>query len=221
MKKKKVVLFDIDYTLFDTELLRKKMYEAVFNTLPSTGKRNKNIVSKIYKEVVEESGYFKPSEFIGKVVKKLGSEFYREKLRKAIWDSSNFKGNLYSETITNLEEVAKKATIGIFSKGYSKRWQKTKLKPFIHLLKNEHIHITINKYTTLPLLLKKYSNTQLYMVDDALPVLREAKKLNGSIIAIWVKRGMYAKMQAPIEGFYPDAIIGDLNGLISIVESKK
>ena len=33
MKKKKVVLFDIDYTLFDTALFREKLYKAISRAL--------------------------------------------------------------------------------------------------------------------------------------------------------------------------------------------
>lgn len=218
MTKQKIVLFDIDYTLFDTGLLRDKMYKAILG-ISMLDKQDKQAVADMYADIVKEHGYFKPSEFIQEVHRRLGGKINIENLRKAIWDKKNFDGNLYSETVSIIEEVSKKAKVGIFSKGFSKRWQKTKLIPLMHLLAREHIHITVDKYKTIPSLLEKYADTKLYIVDDALDVLYAAKELNKDIFVVWVKRGIYAQKQKPIEGFKPDAIIGDLQKVVSIVSS--
>lgn len=217
MKKDTIVLFDIDYTLFDTELLRDKMYQAIL-AISMLDKQDKQAVIDMYSDIIKEHGYFKPSQFIQEVYKRLDGKLNKENLRKAIWDKKNFNGNLYSETISVIEDVSKKAKVGIFSKGFSKRWQKTKLIPFRHLLAGEHIHITINKYKTMPSLLQKYADTKLYIVDDALEVLYNAWKLKRDVYTIWVKRGMYAKKQKPIPGFTPYAQITDLRKVTKLIQ---
>jgi len=125
---------------------------------------------------------------------------------------------LYEETEKVLEEVSKIATLGIFSEG-ELEFQKTKLiKTNIQKYFNEdHTHIVEKKDLNLELVLSKFKDEKLYFIDDKLQILFNAKKVMPSIFTIWVKRGIYANAQKPIQNFKPDATIDNLSEVFGIV----
>lgn len=153
--KKKIVLFDIDYTLFDTDFFKKT------------------------------------------------------NLRKHL---------VYDEVDDVLNRLSKIAKLGIFSEG-ELNLQKTKLlRTDIHkYFSKEHIHIVAKKDETLEGILRKYDDVMVFLVDDKLTILHQAKTIRPSLFTIWVKRGIYAKSQKPIKNFTPNAIIKNLKELIPIV----
>lgn len=215
-KPNKVVLFDIDFTLFDTEAFRDKMYRSILKSTSFRDTEHKQLIQRVYEGIVSEFGYFTPRIFLERMVKLFPSGV--DVIEKAIWDKANFKGNFYDEIQKVLEVISKFALVGIFSKGFSKRWQKRKLSEIKHFFVKDNIHITINKHSMLPGILKKYSTKKLYLVDDALDILQAAKILRSGIYTIWVKRGKYAMVQKPIPGFEPDATVADLKDVVDIVE---
>lgn len=155
--KKKMALFDIDYTLFNTKVFKK---------------------SKLQKHLA------------------------------------------YEEVYDVLNEISKIAKIGIFSEGQvefqKNKLAKTKIEKYFQ---QEHLHIVEEKEKKIGKILRKYKNYVVYLIDDKLTILHKAKTIMPSIFTIWVKRGMYAKTQRPIENFVPDAIIKNLKELMSIIIS--
>ncbi len=219
MKKDTVVLFDIDYTLFDTELFRGKLYKAISDVLNFSQMELTKVQQEALDYVRIEVGYFHPVKFSEFLSSALGREKEKDSILKALFQPEIFLDNYYEETEEILRVLSQKVTVGIFSKGHT-RFQKEKIRKIIHLLNNDHIHITTNKYTRLPKVLSRYKNKKLYIVDDALGVLHKAKQLRADVFVVWVKRGFYATKQEPIEGFVPDAIIGNLSELLPIVLGK-
>lgn len=214
LKPSKVVLFDIDYTLFDSDTFRKKVYQAISEVI---GEDNADRLHSLYAGIVDEYGYFNPQVFFKRVAKNLSNKD-KAKLRKTIWRKENFEGNFFRETITVLSRLIPITRVGIFSKGDS-TWQRAKLSAIAHLFDEKHIHIHVSKKQALPDIIKKYKKYKLYLVDDALDVLYKAKKLKKDVFVIWVKRGHYAKTQNPIPGFKPDAQVVDLLKIVDIVRS--
>ncbi|MDP3988463.1 MAG: sugar phosphate nucleotidyltransferase [Candidatus Levybacteria bacterium] len=154
-KKKKVVLFDIDYTLFDTKNFK---------------------------------------------------------------DSNLKDHSLYNEVIGVLEKVSKVADLGIFSEGevafQKNKLVKTDIKKYFD---KKHTHIVEKKDLSLEKILRKYEKDFLILVDDKLGVLHSAKNMMPSVFTVWVKRGMYAQLQKPIENFSPNETLDNLGELASIV----
>lgn len=138
----------------------------------------------------------------------------------AKFKESNLKTyTVYEEVIPALAEMKKLAHIGIFSEGdlgfQEEKLIKTDIKKY--LLK-EHIHIALDKQKILRKILSKYKvSGKLYLVDDKLPILFLAKKYSPKIITIWVKRGVYAESQLPIQGFQPDAEVDSLMDIIPLL----
>jgi hypothetical protein len=208
------VLFDIDYTLFNTKKFREKLYRGLKRVL----KRDmEDVGTEIYQDVRRELGYFNPNLFLKRLAKYLPREADSESLKKVIWDEEAMRSCIYPEVEKTLGVLSKKAGVGIFSKGYSK-FQKAKLLAIEHFLDRKHIHVTVNKEARLPNLIKEYRQKKLYLVDDALEVLWEAKKLNGDIFTIWVKRGIFAQVKKPIRGFQPDSIVLNLIQIPNLIK---
>lgn len=158
INKKPIVLFDIDYTLFDT---------AFF-------KENKLLEHKIYEEVI------------------------------GVLDS--------------LSEVA---LLGIFSEGnidfQIKKLKETNIEKYFA---QDNTHIVLNKLDELKGIFERYKNRKFFFVDDKLAILSDAKRAFPDVFTIWVKRGPFAKMQKPILGFKPNAEVGNLKEVVSIINSK-
>ncbi|MFH1833065.1 MAG: hypothetical protein ABH816_02750 [Candidatus Levyibacteriota bacterium] len=214
---KKIILFDIDYTLFDTQLFREKLYKSIANALGCDIKDSSENIDEMYDEIRAEKGYFQPKIFSLQLARKLGREKDAQLIEKAIFAKENFKNCLYKESLKAIEKLSKIISVGIFSKGYNS-FQRNKIKVLKNVLNNKNVHIFVNKRKSLPKIIDRYKDFKLYIIDDALDVLFEAWKLRKDIVTIWVKRGIYAKNQKPIENFKPDAIIKNLGELISVIK---
>lgn len=155
MDKPKIVLFDIDYTLFNTDVFKETQLK---------------------------------------------------------------KHSVYDEVHSVLENLSKVAELGIFSEGETD-FQKTKLNKtdIKKYFKEKYVHIALNKKDEIRNIMDKYSNKQLFLVDDKLTILYELKRVLPSIFTIWVKRGIYAKNQKNIKGFKPDYEIKNLRDLPAII----
>ncbi|MBI1982001.1 MAG: hypothetical protein HYY87_00120 [Candidatus Levybacteria bacterium] len=153
--KKKVVLFDIDYTLFDTDLFKESQLK---------------------------------------------------------------KHSVYEEVHTALNKLLSVADLGIFSEG-KVRLQTKKLKKtdIIDYFNKDFTHIVEAKEKELKKILQKYKNAKLFFVDDKLTILYKAKMIDSSLSTIWVKRGPYAQKQRKIKNFVPDAIVGNLEEVVSLI----
>ena len=125
---------------------------------------------------------------------------------------SGFKNfTLHDEVFEVLHEVGNIADVGIFSEGETSLQElklvKTKINNMFH---QDLVHIVEKKTDMMQEVLNKYQEHPLFLVDDKLDVLYNAKKINKNIFTIWVKRGYYANKQKPINHFSPDATVSDL-----------
>ncbi len=205
--KKTIVLFDIDHTLFNTVTLVNSVYE----------KHSKSIDKEAFYKILEE---------IRVNLKQALSEVNTVKsgIASSLWEQAGLVKNFYEETAGTLEEISKIATVGIFSKG-NEKFQKEKIKSISHFFSEDNIHITLDKYKTLPEIVKRYESDKLIIVDDMLRVLYAAKKLNENIVTVWIKREVYYEPyllnQEPIKDFTPDATIFNLRELVPLVKKIK
>jgi FMN phosphatase YigB (HAD superfamily) len=131
---------------------------------------------------------------------------------------SEFK--VYGEVMQALEELCNTVILGIFSKG-AEQFQKDKLEKteMIKFFKEENVHVFEDKNINLTQVLNKYSGSRIFLVDDILEVLQNAKKNSETIFTIWMKRGRYAENQKPIPGFIPDGEVANLAEVVRIVKS--
>ncbi|MCL5438455.1 MAG: hypothetical protein M1268_00515 [Patescibacteria group bacterium] len=141
--------------------------------------------------------------------------------RTKLFKKSNLqKYVLYKEVIDILTRLSRVASLGIFSEGefvfQKKKLTKTDIEKYFI---NDNIHIHKNKEEVLNDILSKYKDGSIFLIDDKLTILNEAKKILPSIFTIWVKRGEYAEKQKNIMNFKPDAVVTNLKKIMIIIEN--
>lgn len=76
------------------------------------------------------------------------------------------------------------------------------------------VYIRENKISQISEIFQKYKGGIIFLVDDRVEVLEEAKKIDPDVIAVWMQRGSHAiKAMAKSRAFKPDASVFNLNGL--------
>jgi len=128
---------------------------------------------------------------------------------------------LYNDVREALEALAKICTLGILSQGeltfQQRKLLETKIERYFH---QNHTHIVDVKVEAFEGILKRYHGVgKVFFVEDRLLTLSKAKKTDPGIVAIWMKRGRYAKTQKTLSEFTPDFTITSLDELISIVSA--
>lgn len=213
---KKIVLFDIDYTLFNTLLFRRNLYQSLVQISKKSVGEIKKMERSIALEVNKKFGYLHFSSYVEKLAQNLGEEKKGQEILSACMDKNLFDKSIYTETKGVIQELSKKSLIGVFSKGDT-LFQLGKISAIQDYFHKKHIHIMTNKHKGISTILSKYANYRVYLVDDALDILYLAKKKYPNIVVIWVKRGRFAKNQKPIESFTPDATIFSLKKVVKLI----
>lgn len=220
---KKVILFDIDYTLFDTYRFKRKIYEIVkdyFNY-----KKIDNLV-KIIDEAYGDSrtkwGIFIPEKFTADLNIKLKANMPIDFVERKIHALNLFDTHHYKEVEYILKKLNKnkQIIIGIFSSG-DEGFQKNKIKKIMKYLHKDHINIFMFKHDKLKEVFDKYKNYKLFIVDDFLDILDKINKLNKNAVTVWIKRKEKSEFNkvSEIKEFKPNYEIENLKELISIIKS--
>ncbi len=219
MKKQKIILFDIDNTVFDKNNFKKMIYKKIEDALLEKGiKTTENDLKKIYADAIREAGYFNPELFIRIINAKFDIKLPSDYLEKNI-STENLKKNLYSDTKIILDRLSinKETVLGIFSKG-DDRFQRNKIESFKKLFHEDNIHIFVDKGKEIENILKRYDKHTVFIIDDLLEILSQAKKTKKDVITVWIKRENFVEYAKPIRGFKPDYEIKNLRDLPAIID---
>lgn len=213
----KVILFDIDYTLFDVGKFRNLVF-AMFQQLLPEVQDVMAIAMQSYDEI-RESGWFEASRFTKQFLSHIETDV-SPKVFKDVWsDTALLEAALYPEAEEILEQLDNDGfTLGIFSSG-TNAFQKSKIVTVARFFEEEHIHIHEMKDEKLPDIVRKYSGKQVMLVDDYIPVIEKAKQADPGMTTVWMKRGRLSEKVAPSQEFPPDYIVEDLRELLPIVEN--
>lgn len=219
MKQNKVVLLDIDHTIFDTDILRTNIYTSLakklgYNDLESLYA----LVKETEQETKKEIGYFKTQVFLERFHRKLETSLPLVAIEEIFFDDSFYHTALYSDAVSVLQELTKKNDIEIiiFSTG-EKDFQMRKIASLKHLLKEDQIRVFIDKITKLEETLQEYHSHACYIVDDLPRVLKAAKQFDKRVTTIWVNREKKFEDTELIQEFIADYEIKELNEIIPIV----
>ena len=204
---KNLILLDLDNTLFDSPSYRKSVFTKLGNVA---------LCQKIYEKMLDEFGYFLPKMFVEILFSRL-KRTKKKEIMDIIFDPKNFRDNLHKEVLTSLKMLIQLGEVGILSQG-DREFQDAKISHFKHLLSNSHINIVKDKKSDMVDIFKNMEAYRIYFVDDMLSMLEAAKKINPSIVAIWMKRGRYAENQKEIPEFKPDAQVDNLSEVVEIIK---
>lgn len=204
--KNKIILFDIDGTLFDSNSFLNDFCREASNQF-SLRQTDSEEIKNIYAESKKDD-YFRPSDFL----KKLSIKFTLidpDLVKKIFWNVDLFVKNVYKDTSV-IENLANFAVIGIFSKGDVK-FQKQKIFSFKQFLDDDNIYIFPNKIGKTGEVFGKYNDFEIYFVDNEEDVLLSVKSLFTGVSAILIDReNRYQNKSGLIK-------IKDLNELKSII----
>lgn len=121
-----IILFDIDFTLLDSEHLRNTIQNNRLPALFGVSSRKINSLTDQYLSTLGSSIEFCPREYVQFLANKLDKAKEKAALDIFLNNPTDFRAALYSEVMPVLEELHKKHRLGIFSEGDAE-FQKTKL----------------------------------------------------------------------------------------------
>ncbi len=211
-----LVLFDIDYTLFNAQAFRREMFINLSHLFKQHPEEFHDVAETVYQEL-RNIGYFPTSLFIEKIQNKFPSKLAVQEILDVIFDEETFRNYLYDDTISVLTEIKKMAKIGILSTGES-NFQRGKIKPISHLLEEEFIFIAHDKKELLEDVTKLARVYTTFLVDDLLTILEQAKQHEQLVYTIHIKRENYSDRGS--SSYVPDSEIFDLSGVLDIISSR-
>ncbi|OGH06741.1 MAG: hypothetical protein A2171_01765 [Candidatus Levybacteria bacterium RBG_13_35_9] len=179
---KKIIFFDIDQTLFNPDSFLDEFYERLIHKYGLDAGQKAKLI-KFYASS-KPKDYFDPQIFLKSISKYFNIDF--ESLNSLFWDQKLIDKHLYKDTDI-LFQISTKTKMGVFSKGDSK-FQKIKLTRFKTILNKNDIYIFPNKIGKFLEILKNYSDHNIYLIDDEIDVLSEAKDINRNIFTILINR---------------------------------
>lgn len=218
---KPIVLFDIDYTLFDVGHFDKNFHNYLSDLLG----KDKNSVTKtsvkIIVKLIKEEGFLDVDKYLKILLAFFRKEKYVKEVEEFLFGGEFFKKGFYPDVAITLNSLKSLVRLGIFSTGDLKL-QESKIKQsgFDHLFEEGLKYIKTNKVGFIPEFQKKHLNDKIFLIEDKLTVLYEMKKQIPDLFAIWIKRGKYAQNQKEIPGFKPDAEVENLSEVVGIVSKK-
>lgn len=216
--KQKLILLDIDNTLYDSSTFRKKLFQNVVIVLEKNGIKNADtLCEEIHTDLMKGKGLFYPEDFVDELLSRIQRAVSKEELLEIMYDENHVSSYLYQETDVLVKKFEKLGELGIFSQGME-RFQMLKIKHIAHMFAQKHVHIVVSKIANLDEIFEKYQSYKVFLLDDALPVLHALKKAYPYVFTIWVKRGKYANSQSPIPGFNPDTTVENLKQSEKIIK---
>jgi phosphoglycolate phosphatase-like HAD superfamily hydrolase len=180
---KNLILFDIDDTLLNTELLKKLQPQTLANYL-GISISNLTQTRTNYLNKLEKSSDFSINDYL-KIVAKQHKKTLKE-LREVFLDKKNFRNCLYEDVQPVLKSLKKSGyKLGIFSEGFPEfQEHKLKVNKLEKFFDQQYLHILRRKLDN-----KMLSNlpNKTMIVDDK-PVVIEKLKSFANIIPIQIVR---------------------------------
>lgn len=198
-----ILLFDIDYTLFNTDIFRNKIIEETLLQFKLDEKRVRQFYFEYERNIHTPVGIN-----IKHFTEQVGKEFNLspELLFSMMMDRKRlYLESLYPDTISTLVLLSKKYVLGIFSQGY-RSFQENKLKQcdILPYFKKEYIFIFPDK--TLESALKTLPENSI-IIEDKLSVVQLIKP---PLRAIHINRSEKKQAHSPS--------VASLTELLSIVK---
>lgn len=177
----KIILFDIDGTLFNRDDFLGNFDYFLHNDLRLSDSELEDIVN-IYDEIKNDFGYFSYHTYLERIYKlipslnkKLDYYFAQENISKYLFPDS--------QALFSIKDVR----MGTFSKG-DVEFQKMKVTKLLGILEEDFIYIFHNKIEKLPEVINANSDSKIFLVDDKIDVLVSAKDVNPNVTTILMDR---------------------------------
>lgn len=215
----KIVLFDIDHTIFDTILYRNNLYKNLAIEIGVDINEFSQTARLSYENLRKNTYYLDPTIFLKAILNQSEKSTDIKKLETVFWNKRLYESCIYPDVKKVFSYLAKNnIQIGIFSTGESTH-QKIKIESLNEYLTENHIYISKDKFKIIKKTFAKYKNHQVYLVDDYPQILESTKSHHKNIFTVFIKRQKAHSNLVIPENFKPDASITNLNQLIDIIET--
>ena len=210
--KPKLVLLDIDGTLFDHLNYKKILRDKLSEELGARGEKFDVIFRDTYRQSVSEKGTFTPEHFLNLLLNKLGKVVDIDRLKEVVDQKEIIESFLFPDVSHFLEQASILVKLGILSKGFPD-FQRLKLQTFSHLLEKDKIYIFTDKKSQAPKVALENTNFKVYFIDNDPDTLDTYKKQDSSWTTILIER------YGPLDyNDVSDFKIGSLLEAIEIIE---
>jgi FMN phosphatase YigB (HAD superfamily) len=212
-----LVLFDIDYTIFNTDTYRQLLYPRLAKELEIDEDQLQSFRREFEPEMKEKFGHFNPEFFLQRINTLAKSPVAVKRLEEIFWDKAMYSHSLDHDTKEVLEDLtSKKIAIGLLSTGNTKH-QLAKVESLLTYFPAQYHHIFSNKLDSLEEVLESYRAYKVYIVDDLPEVLVKAKECDSHVTTILRKTEKMNETTTQEENFSPNFIITDLKELKTII----
>ncbi len=216
-KSNKIVLFDIDYTLWHSDHFRDLVFPHLAKTLGYSLEDFIRLAHKTHQETKKQIGYFRPDTWLSLLRNASHKEVSQETLEKILWQDSFYTQSLDEEVQTILPQLQQKGyLIGIFSTG-EHVFQQKKIETITHLLQKEYVYIVTDKIKRLETILHTHKNDAIVIVDDLPEVLAAVKRYNTEITTVLRTSNKRYEQTRQVTHFKPDYTITTLKELVTIL----
>jgi FMN phosphatase YigB (HAD superfamily) len=191
----KTILFDIDYTLIDTDKLRQLTHQQILKQL-KISKAELARATENFSKTLKSSLEFSPQRYS----RFLANYFADSLIGKRVIDIFNepaiYQQATYPETTPTLKILKQDYPLGIFSEGVRKsQIAKIALSGIINYLDRDLIFIYPKKKGVMKSIIRKIG--RVYVIDNNLEHIIELSKING-VSPIWLKRGPKVKIEVKL-----------------------
>lgn len=218
-KKNKLVLFDIDYTLFNTDFYIEELTTLLAKKL---GYNDFGVFNPLSKQAatmtIKDAGHFNPEIYLKHLIDLTKTKLQLEDLQEIFWHKVLYKKAIYTDVRNTFEKLAdNNIALGILSTGNQKH-QRQKIHSIVDFLEDEHVHIFVDKLAELQHIFERYNTYKIFLVDDLQEILVAVKALNSKVFTIWMNKKKQIEKTTLIENFVPDQTVISLSEIVSIVK---
>lgn len=214
----KLVLLDLDHTIFDTNSFRKAIFNNIAKLVEKKDLENTiQIAQDICSQIITKRGYFDASEFVKQFSKKFNRENLADIVKKSLISKKVMQNSLFADVIPSLKELKKLGKIGILSQGEDP-YQRAKLTSFEEFLHPDFIFIAKDKKSVMKTI---FGNLEYktFFVDDTLNMLYQAYLINKNVVTIWMMRGDRWESKNKIPEFVPFYKVSNLKEVIKLIKN--
>jgi FMN phosphatase YigB (HAD superfamily) len=174
---KKIILFDIDRTLFDVDSFEKMIYQKISE---ATG-LEKELISNMRIEFGSKLAGYAVDSLIDYIAQKSNTNL--DFLKESLEDKNTYKKYIFSEVKKVLNDLKRKNKLGLFSNG-NYNYQTKKISNIIEFFEKDLVFITDGKLEDN--FIKKVPN-KVVIVEDDKNIVKSLKNLNRFEI-FWLNR---------------------------------
>lgn len=217
----KIVLFDIDHTIFNATLYRDKLYKSLARELKYGLDHFYEIGEKAYKKIRKTKHFLSPEDFLDTILPPHKTPADLERSKQIFWDEKLYESSIFPDVKKTFSYLAKaNILIGIFSTGDLKH-QKIKISSLKEYLAENHIYIAPDKLKIIKGTIDGYKKYKIYFVDDYPQILESAKIHNKNVFTVFIKRSESTSARGLVipDNFQPDATITNLSQLTDIIRT--